>query len=676
MKKKNILQKLRNHTSKKNWIEIAVMTVIFIIACVLVYEITIIPRMSKPHLITAIKTEDASYTLQEGDILEQRVVYEQDMLLSVGTKILIDLDEDAQHEGTILAEVIDANNNAVIASSEYDLHYVQNDQILNASMPVPTPGYQGMELIYRLSVSEMGEDEVSVSVADEAVSAQEFTINGETQDSALFIRTSDRQLTYWKYYFLAGAMLVYAMLLWTYVTLAILRLKKETVFLGVGIVLAVIYLFLLPPRAVPDEQQHMLMAYEYVNELFGTATEDSMTVNIDVEDYKTLKTFDTTPSLLTYDKLKNDVFKTTQAEGSKVVHNTYNHAAALSYIPGMIGITIGRLTGVNGYQVWILGRLFSMLFYILFMYLTIKITPVAKGAAFLLAILPMTIQQCGSYSYDGIVIECTFLMTALLLRFIYEREKPIKLWEILLYAYCCMQLGVCKGGCYLPLIVLTLFIPLDRMGSKKKTWIFKIGMFAVAAVVFLAHTMSYVSYVLAPTGEQTMLSYIDAEAYMVSDVLADPWIFITPVLKTVIWDGPNMFLSMFGTQMGWLDINISAFIPIIFFILILVAGIGMAGEEDRYVVSMKAKIAIILLCGMSIGMVFTSMFLDWTPKGASQIWGIQGRYFTPLLPALLLLFRTKAVSIKKYIQNHIIFLGVSLQCLAIFCILLSLEGVL
>ena len=36
--------------------------------------------------------------------------------------------------------------------------------------------------------------------------------------------------------------------------------------------------------------------------------------------------------------------------------------------------------------------------------------------------------------------------------------------------------------------------------------------------------------------------------------------------------------------------------------------------------------------------MLTSMLLGWTPKGFTYIAGIQGRYFLPILPLILLFF--------------------------------------
>lgn len=75
-------------------------------------------------------------------------------------------------------------------------------------------------------------------------------------------------------------------------------------------------------------------------------------------------------------------------------------------------------------------------------------------------------------------------------------------------------------------------------------------------------------------------------------------------------------------------------------------------------------------------MVFASMFMSWTPKGSITIAGIQGRYFLPLLPIFLLLFYSKNISLKKDMGRKYMFTAVSLQCVAVYGILMSLERIL
>ena len=171
-----------------------------------------------------------------------------------------------------------------------------------------------------------------------------------------------------------------------------------------------------------------------------------------------MQMFETTPSLPEYDRLKENMMKTGRESGTVEVPHTDTRAPAVTYVPGIVGILAGRILGLNGLIVIYLGRICSIFAYLFMMYWFIRIMYFAKTAAFLIALLPMTIQQCCSYSYDSVVIEAAFLYIALLFRMMYEKkkvQKPQMFWYIVFAAL----LAVSKGGTYMPLCFLTLLIP-------------------------------------------------------------------------------------------------------------------------------------------------------------------------------------------------------------------------
>ena len=83
--------------SRKNQVEIAVLTVLYMIAAFLAYKTTIVTRMVLPRAHTQVEAEKGlSYALMEGDHIEQSFLYPQDELLSVGMEV--SLNEDLRKE--------------------------------------------------------------------------------------------------------------------------------------------------------------------------------------------------------------------------------------------------------------------------------------------------------------------------------------------------------------------------------------------------------------------------------------------------------------------------------------------------------------------------------------------------------------------------------------------------
>jgi len=672
--------------SRKNRIEIAALTVIFIVAAVLVYKTTILTRMMLPRTATQVSAEEEyAYMLSDGDHLEQTFVYPLDELLSAGIRISMDEDawkrllkEDKKRDlGTLRLKILDAEKNMVM-SADYAVCVLADDQNLVASFSGTQTGWADHPLTIVLDAENIHEDvKLAIGYTTNSVAGAQLSINGESEDFTLNIQTADRQFLYWKSWGAFGAVLVYILLLGTYLSLAVFRMKPEKVFLVTGGMLALIYMLLLPPLSVPDEEVHLKQAYEYTSRIMGREASKHGTVVMDKEDFHAMQMFETTPSLPEYDRLKDEILKSGRESGTIEIPHTDTRAPAVVYVPGMIGILLGRILGLNGILVIYLGRICSILFYLMTMYWFIRLANFARAAAFVIAVLPMTVQQCCSYSYDSVVIEFVFLYLALLFRLIYEKQA-IKRSQIAAYALFMILLSVCKGGMYMPLCLLTLLIPADRFYGRKKKIIFTGCMAAAAVAAFLTTALRNVLYVVNPTAQQTADAYLAGENYGVAGLLADPMEFILLSVRTLFLSGSTFLENMFGSQLGWLDINVSR---IVVYGMLLLTGLSIlqmenGGSYSSLSVTIRQKRMFLLVIALSAAMVFATMFISWTPRESTEIFGIQGRYFLPLLPLVLMLFHGKSITIKKDISRKIMFSAVCLQCVAIYDILLSLERIL
>ncbi len=333
--------------------------------------------------------------------------------------------------------------------------------------------------------------------------------------------------------------------------------------------------------------------------------------------------------------------------------------------------------GCNGLLVIYLGRICSILCYLAAMYWFIRILPYGKPAGFILAMLPMTIQQCCSYSYDSVVIEAAFLYLAVLFRLIYQKD-PIKKTQIAAYVIFMILLSVCKGGTYMPLCLLTLLIPWDRFGSKKKKWIFTGVMASAAIAAFMGSTLRSVLFVVSPTEEQAAGAYLAGETYGTAGLLENPMEFITLSVRTLFLSGDGLIETMFGMQLGWLDIYVSRIVIYGLMLLLILSALKVEDGNCRFApeVAFSHKMLYLVVTLLSAAMIFVSMFISWTPRESKEIFGIQGRYFLPLLPIAILLFYNKTITIKKDMGRKFMFAAVCLQCVAIYGILMSLERVL
>ena len=672
--------------NRKHKAELGLITVIFVIAAFLVYKTTILPRMVLPHMQTQVEADEgALLMLSDGDHIEQTFRYPSDELLSIGFQISLNekkvkdlFFEDEDNElGTLHLEVLRQDGTSLMRS-DYPVYLLEDEQNLLASFAGAEQGFKDQTLTIVLDVENIREDvDLAIGYSSEEVLGAELTVNGKRMECTLNVQSADHQFFYWKTWALFGAAVIYVLLVGTYLLLAVVRLRPEKVFLFSGSVLAFLYLLLLPPLAVPDEWAHFKEAYYYSNLIMGKEEADPELVTLDAEDFRALQVFETTPSLTEYDTLKENIGKGGRISGEKVIKRSDTQAPAVTYLPGIVGIILGRILGLNGFLVIYLGRICSILCYLFMMYWFIRLMPRGKPAAFIMAILPMTIQQCCSYSYDSVVIEVAFVYIAIVFGLFYEK-KAIQKWQIVLYAFCMVLLSICKGGTYMPMCLLTLLIPVSRFGDKKKKWIFVGSMACIAVAAFLTSTLSYVLYVASPTAEQAAGSYLKGEAYGAAGLLADPMTFICLSVRTLFSSGDGFLETMLGMQLGWLNVFVSRIViyGMLLLMILSVLPIENGTKRREFGVTMVQKISYLVVIMLSAAMVFASMFMSWTPKNSIEIAGIQGRYFLPLLPLFLMLFSSRNVTLKKDIGRKSMFLAVCLQCIAIYGILMSLERIL
>lgn len=675
--------------SKRNWIHLLALTIIFLLAAILVYKTTIVTRIVMPNTHTLVRADaDVYYAILSGDHIEQRFIYPSDELLSAGVEISIDDDmvnhlvanEEDRDLGTLHLDICDENGSSIM-HADYEVYTLRDGQKLVASfLDGKQNGWQGRKLNIVLDAENIREDvELSIGYTEALKEDTALSINGEEKNFTLNVQTADYQFGYWKLWAAFGAGMIYILLVGTYLALAVFKMKPENVFLFTGFGLAILYLLLIPPMTVPDEESHYRKAYSYTNQLIGEMPKEEGNIVIDVEDLEALSLFEAKPSLSEYDKLKKAVFKSGREEGSKEIALYDTQAKAITYLPGMIGIVLGRLLGLNGVMVIILGRLVAIGFYLAAMYWFIRLMPFGKAAAFIVSILPMTIQQCCSYSYDAVVIEIAFLYLAVLFNLMYK-DKPIQKYQIVLYVIFMIILSISKGGTYMPLCLLTMMIPVSRFKDTKRKWIFVGTMAAIAIASFLISTLSYVLYVASPEAQAEAGAYLAGESYGVAGLLGNPMLFITLMLRTLFLSGDGYLETMLGMQLGWLNIFVSR-IAIYGFLLLMILCVlhvekKKSGEAVDPEITVGQKIFYLVAFSFSIIMAFAAMFMSWTPQEANTIEGIQGRYFLPFLPSLLLIFRSKWIILKRNVDKVCMFVAVCLQCVAIYGILLSLERVI
>ena len=130
-------------------------------------------------------------------------------------------------------------------------------------------------------------------------------------------------------------------------------------------------------------------------------------------------------------------------------------------------------------------------------------------------------------------------------------------------------------------------------------------------------------------------------------------------IKTPHFDGH--FESFVGI-LGWLSIRL----PNVFYFLysfVLIAG-GVLGNLNF---KKSHRILIILATFPTVLVLFLYLYITWTPVGAVEIWGFQGRYLIPL--AVMFLAAFSCTENKSFENKFILSTGLISALLTIWAIL-------
>ena len=174
--------------SRKNQIEIGIMTLVFVIAAFFVYKTTILTRMILPRTETLVKAEEGKFQLlSDGDHIEQTFFYPSDELLSVGIRISLDEDvqeallkEDKKRDlGTLHLKILDASDN-LLMSADYAVFVLADDQNVVASFPGTQTGWENQKLTIVLDAERIHPDlDLKAGITTQAPDHTQLLINGE-----------------------------------------------------------------------------------------------------------------------------------------------------------------------------------------------------------------------------------------------------------------------------------------------------------------------------------------------------------------------------------------------------------------------------------------------------------------------------------------------------------------
>ena len=413
-----------------------------------------------------------------------------------------------------------------------------------------------------------------------------------------------------------------------------LKVNISTIAFSMIFTLGLIYSLVLPQFSVPDEWSHYLTAYSQSSVLLHKkAFDEHGNVNL-YEDGSIYFVREHHPKRSTY------VIEYQELKGHQIIsykEETKTRApltlASFAYIPQTLGMTFARLIHLNSTQVAFMGRIFALLFYAFLISQGIKLAPTfAKRILLTVSLLPMVMQQVCSYNYDSILFGICFFTIGYLLSLIHREEK-INKKDFIILALCAAVIASIKFV-YLPIFGVGLLIPNQRFKIKRGKLITIFGILCACAIACAIVTLfNNRFWTLHPADPGIPSEYTTYSVSYIFTHIKDELILLARTVQNYTAD---YISQMIASPLGWVEISMPA-TQLMGFGCLLILSCLSTDKDKKYSIAQNIWL-IILFLGVAF-IVLIALQISYTPTFLDMVYGVQGRYFLPVLPLLLLAIR-------------------------------------
>lgn len=350
----------------------------------------------------------------------------------------------------------------------------------------------------------------------------------------------------------------------------------------------------------------------------------------------------------------------------------------IRHFPQYIGMLIGELLHLPVFFYLTLCELFALAFYIFVCNIALKKMPFKKSLMMFIMLLPVCSQQMSSFSYDVVLNSVCFLFIAYIMDLKFKKDK-ILIKDILILLLCLSIIFICKMP-YVLLALLVFVLPFSKFEFKtKKINItydnikkvlkkYKIICFIVS-LIFLAVSgiIAYKVLLKMSIGRiliASLLNFKDTLLLFKRSIS----IFLPYYLETIVGN------------LGIFNVNTSSifefFVYISLFIItffnykivknkILIENIKFSKRDNLIIYCIVILFIYIIILSMFEWTMYCTKIPNYHNLTVSQlgdyirklpyIGGVQGRYFIPIIPLILIPLNSSKITEKLLKLNPFIY---------------------
>jgi len=433
--------------------------------------------------------------------------------------------------------------------------------------------------------------------------------------------------------------------------------KIEYIYLLLAIPIGTLYLIYNPLGKVPDEDMHARksMAISYGN-FFSTQVEDGKAVYPINSKINELVTRSTT----SYDEALKRIEAEETDERIPLEYTTMALYAPICHMPQAFGMFVTRIFGASIVVQCYAARTVNMLLAIFLVFEAIKLIPFKKYIVLMIGLLPITMNEFASMASDAFAIGFSLFYIALIFNIKYK-ETPIERKDKIFLVIYSLIVALLKIV-YMPLVFLLLLIPRKKYNNKKEKNVFSAIVIAISIIINLIWLV-YCTRFLVEFNQG-----VDGKAQVIN-ILQNPIGYILVMFRTMNTFAQTFITSLCGEGLG--HYNVQTSVLYVFSCIMMMTVLFLAKEEDDdNSFDFIVKAISFIVFGVIVLLIYTSVYVQWTPATKPIIYGIQARYFIPILPLVIVFLDNCSFIIKKinksYLFLFVVFMNLNAVCMIMY----------
>ncbi|MFP3153097.1 DUF2142 domain-containing protein [Lachnospiraceae bacterium ZAX-1] len=414
------------------------------------------------------------------------------------------------------------------------------------------------------------------------------------------------------------------------ILLALVKYRGDAakLFLAISLLAGLMMAIVFPISLVAwDEETHypLAVAQSFVKSVHTTKAEEDIR-SIAIEDY-----YDATirPERLSEKNTQYDIGYHRVSE--KTWKDIFKLYSRIGHVPAGIFLFIGRSLNFPFSFLFLFGRFANVLVYSLIVSIAIKKLKTGKYIMATIALFPTSMFLASNYSYDYWVNAFLYLALAYFFNELCQpqekaQEKDLAIMVIAFF----LALG--PKPIYFPLMAILYFVGKNKFKSRKAYRMY--GMLVTFAIVLVVLSFLLPFVVTSGSGISDARGGSDVNAILQTKfILNHPFEY-----ALTMWRFCGEYFSMIRLSDAATAFAHLGRAPFFMLIVVVLCFVTFTDRNKFDVHSTKIQIKgyVFLACAVAMALVFTSLYIAFTPVGLDTINGVQSRYLMPTIFPFLL----------------------------------------